>query len=139
MEANDSGTWAISVCGLNCAKCDIYEAGHGNEKTRDETVEWFRKERNEIIEREKIRCDGCRGSLDAHWSSDCKMMLCAKKRGVQYCFQCEDFPCTLLYDFSSDCIPHHRRTVENSRRMKEIGLDAWIEEQKRKGQCVFCP
>jgi hypothetical protein len=117
----------------------MYQAGHGNEKLRDEIVEWFRKERNETVKPEQIMCEGCRGSLEVHWSSDCKMMLCAKKRGHEYCFQCIDFPCQLLKEFSSDGIPHHKRTVENLMKMKEIGIDAWIAEQKKKGQPLFCP
>jgi len=131
--------WVIAVCGLNCAKCDMYQAGHGNEKLREEIVEWFRKERNETVKPEQVRCEGCRELLDRHWSPDCKMMLCAKKRGLQYCFQCEEFPCTIVSEFSSDGILHHKRTVENSKRMREIGIEAWIAEQKRKGQCIFCP
>ena len=139
VKVENSEKWCISVCGLNCAKCDTYRAGHGNEKLRDEITEWFRKERNETIKSEQVKCEGCRGSVDVHWSPDCRMMLCAKKRGLKYCFQCEDFPCTILNEFSSDGISHHNRTVENLKRMKEIGIDAWINEQKRKGQCLFCP
>jgi len=131
--------WSISVCGLNCAKCDIYLAAHGNERLRSEIIEWFKKECNKTIKPEQIRCEGCRGPLNVHWSSNCKMMLCAKKRGFQYCFQCEDFPCTSVSEFSSDGVSHHKRTIENSKRMKEIGIEAWIAEQRRKGQCVFCP
>ena len=139
MRAEDSEKWFIAVCGLNCARCDIYLAYHGNEKLRDEIIEWFKKERNETVKPEQMRCDGCRGPLDVHWSSECKMMLCARKRGLQHCFQCDDFPCTSVNEFSSDGISHHKRTVENSKRMKEIGIEAWIAEQKRRGQCVFCP
>ncbi|MHA1722567.1 MAG: DUF3795 domain-containing protein [Candidatus Baldrarchaeia archaeon] len=131
--------WAISVCGLNCAKCDIYQAAHGNDKLRAEIVKWFRKKRNEIVKPEQIRCEGCRGPLEHHWNSECKLMLCARKRGHQYCFQCEEFPCTYVDEFSSDGISHHKRTIENLKRMKEIGVEAWIAEQKRKGRCVFCP
>lgn len=139
MDSENSEKWLISVCGLNCAKCDIYLAGRGNEKLRNEMIEWFKKERNKTIKPEQVKCDGCRGPLDAHWSSDCKMMLCAKNRGLQYCFQCEDFPCAHVNEFGSDGISHHKRTVENSKRMKEIGIDAWIEEQKGNKHCVFCP
>jgi hypothetical protein len=137
--AEKSGKWVISICGLNCAKCDMYEAGHGNEKLREEIVDWFRKERNEIVKPEQIRCEGCRGSLEAHWSPDCKMMICAKKKTLQYCFQCEAFPCNILEEFGSDGISHHKRTFDNLKRMKEIGLERWIEEQEKTGKCVFCP
>jgi hypothetical protein len=131
--------YAIAYCGLNCAKCDIYFAGHGNEKLRNEIVEWFLKERKETIKPEQVRCDGCKGSLDSHWSADCEMMQCAKKKGIQHCFQCGDFPCQRLNNFASDGVAHHKRTVENLKRMKEMGMDAWIAEQKKKGQCLFCP
>jgi len=139
MKTKNMEKWSIAVCGLNCAKCDIYSASHGNEKLRDEIIGWFKKERNETIKPEQVRCEGCRGPLDAHWSSDCKMMLCAKKRRLQHCFQCEDFPCANVNEFSSNGVSHHKRTIENSKRMKEIGIEAWINEQKRKGQCLFCP
>ena len=139
MIAENSEQWVISVCGLNCAKCDIYRAFRGDERLRDGIVEWFRKERNETVKPEQIRCEGCRGPLDVHWSPECKMMLCAKKRGLEYCFLCEDFPCANVNEFSSDGASHHKRTIENLKRMKEIGVEAWIEEQKTKGQCVLCP
>ncbi|UCE96922.1 MAG: DUF3795 domain-containing protein [Candidatus Bathyarchaeota archaeon] len=139
MKSNSSGKWVISTCGLNCAKCDIYEAGHGNERVRDQILAWFEKDRNQILKPEDVRCDGCRGSLEKHWSSDCMIMLCAKNKAVEYCFECTDFPCTLLKEFGSDGISHHARTVKNLKRMKAIGIDAWIEEQRSNGKCVFCP
>jgi hypothetical protein len=67
------------------------------------------------------------------------MRVCAGERGLQYCFQCVDFPCRVLEEFASDGVSHHRRTVENLRRMKEIGVKAWIAEQEKKGKCVFYP
>ena len=139
MRAENSEKWLISVCGLNCAKCDIYAAGHGNEELRDEIIEWFRKERNETVKPGQIKCEGCRGPFDTHWSPECKMMLCAKKKGLQHCFRCKEFPCINVNEFSSDGTSHHRRTIENSKRMKEIGIEAWIKEQERKGKSVFCP
>ena len=139
MRNETSEKWLISICGLNCTKCDIYQAGHGDKKLQQEIVDWFKKERNKDIKPEHVRCEGCKGPLDAHWSEDCKMMQCATKKGLQYCFQCEDFPCTTLNQFSTDGVSHHKRTVENLKKMKETGIDAWTAEQKRKGQCLFCP
>lgn len=129
----------ISYCGLNCAKCDICDAGHGNVKMRDEIVAWFLREREEKINPEQVRCDGCRGPAERHWSSDCRMMLCAKSKEVEYCFQCEGFPCLFLKDFAADGISHHKRTVENLKRMREIGMEQWISDQESQGKCVFCP
>ena len=139
MQPKDSVKWLISVCGLNCAQCDIRQAYHGNEDLRDKIIDWVRKEHNESVKPAQIRCDGCRASLDIHWSPDCRIMLCARKKEIRYCFQCEDFPCPILDKFSSDGVSHHERTVRNLKRMKEIGIEAWLDEQKRRNQCVFCP
>ena len=106
MEAEE---WDISVCGLNCAKCDLYHAGE---------------------------CGKCRGSLEAHWSPDCRFLSCAREKSHQYCFECAEFPCKGLQEFASDGIAHHKQTVENMKRMKEIGIQAWIAEQEKS---AFCP
>lgn len=131
--------WDISVCGLNCAKCDIHMASHGDEEKRREILDWFRKERGLDLNPEQIVCEGCMGPLGSHWSPDCGMMLCAKERGLGHCFECGDFPCDKVEAFASDGADHHRRAVENARRMGEMGLEAWIEEQGRKGPTKFCP
>ena len=57
MRAENSKRWFVAVCGLNCAKCDIYLASHGDEKLRNKIIRWFKKERNETIKPEQIRCE----------------------------------------------------------------------------------
>jgi hypothetical protein len=131
--------WMVACCGLNCAKCDIREAGHGNEEKRNEILAWYKEKRNRTLKPEQVSCEGCSGPLDAHWSSDCKIMLCAKKKKVQHCSQCSEFPCSILKEFASDGVSHHKKTVENLHRMNEIGVNAWIAEQEKKGECSFCP
>jgi hypothetical protein len=88
------------------------------------------------IDPDSITCDRCRGSLDRHWSGDCKLRICAEERGYRYCFQCDDFICKKLVEFSKT---HHGRTVDNMKEMKKIGLYNWLKKQKKKGQAVMCP
>jgi len=62
--------WNLSACGLNCAKCDIYMASHGDEGMRASIVDWFRDERNVNLKPEQVRCEGCMGDPERHWSPD---------------------------------------------------------------------
>lgn len=106
MEAEE---WDISLCGLNYAKCDRYQSSE---------------------------CGKCRGLLEAHWSPDCRLVSCAREKGHQCCFECSEFPRKGLQEFASDGYAHDKQTVENMKRMKEIGGEAWIVEQ---GKSAFCP
>lgn len=131
--------WNISICGLNCSKCDIYLASHGDQAILKELLDYFKEQRNEIVNPDSFACNGCRSSNDVHWSSDCKMRACALNENLNYCFECTDFPCSIVNKFGSDGMDHHRRTIENSKKMKKIGLKAWVKEQKLKDKCLFCP
>lgn len=101
--------WDISVCGLNCVKCKKYQSNE---------------------------CGKCRGRLETHNSPNCVFLPCAREKGHQYCFECDEFPCKNLEDFASDGFGHHKQTVENMKKMKEIGIKNWIAEQER---CMYCP
>jgi hypothetical protein len=101
--------WDISVCGLNCARCKMVTDG---------------------------KCKGCRGPLDQCWSGDCEFRPCAESKGHRYCFECAEFPCDKLQAFAADPYEHHRITVENLKKMKEIGLEKWLAQQEKP---MFCP
>ena len=126
--------WDLSICGLNCAKCDMYLASHGDEALREELLNWFKENIDPSIE--DISCEKCRGPTNQCWSDDCKMRSCAMKRGFQHCFQCPDFVCEFVKDFAAADMDHHKRTVENMIKVKEIGLKKWISLQK---EPQFCP
>jgi len=79
------------------------------------------------------------GPLEVHWSPNCRFLPCAQEKGHKYCFECEDFIGEKLEEFASDGIAPHRKTVEKMKEMREIGVEAWIEEKNSKGQCMFCP
>ncbi|MCW4050330.1 MAG: DUF3795 domain-containing protein [Candidatus Bathyarchaeota archaeon] len=130
--------WDISVCGLNCAQCDIYRAGKGDEEIQSSLVKAFRESYDMDIAPSDFKCSGCRVEED-NWSPNCHMKQCAINMGVKYCFECPEFICLQLGDFANDGAAHHYRTVENLKRMKLIGVEAWLEEQRNKGAAVFCP
>lgn len=126
--------WDISYCGLNCAKCDIFLASHGNEDLHEDLLNWFKE--NIDPEIESISCERCRGPTNECWSGDCEFRPCAMEKGLDYCFECPDFICDKLEKFANDGTEHHKRTVENLKRMKKIGLEKWKSSQK---EVSFCP
>lgn len=70
------------------------------------------------------RCDGCRQGT-CLWP-DCGVAACHREKGVDFCFQCDEFPCQ-----KANFDPHlRRRWLQMQNRMKEIGVEAYYEETK---------
>jgi len=67
----------------------------------------------------------CRGGCG---DPTCKIRPCAQEHRVEVCAYCPEFPCSLLADFSK----RYPSIIKLNERIKEIGLDAWIEEMEQK-------
>ena len=71
-------------------------------------------------------CSGCRekGCL----FKDCKVTACVREKGVDYCYQCDEFPC----DRHGMPAGLAERWLANNEKMKEIGPDEWFNGCKDK-------
>jgi len=63
-------------------------------------------------------------------SSTCKIRLSAKKKGVSVCPLCDEHLCTLIENYAKV----YPTTIEDGKRLKEIGLEAWVEEQEERAK-----
>ena len=93
---------ALAACGLICddQHCDIFQAS-SDPKIAQEIADWFKRERGEDVKLEDIRCHGCKGDRGKHWSADCWILrCCVDEKGLEFCYECEDFPCEKLEDWS---------------------------------------
>jgi hypothetical protein len=60
----------------------------------------------------------------------CATYVCAEKKGVEFCFECGEFPCSKLLPVAdgADRYPHNHK-LYNLCRMKLVGIDKWAEEE----------
>lgn len=106
----------IGVCGLICTGCDILEAST-NPEIAQKIADWFKKERNTDVKLEDICCLGCKGDRTKHWSADCWILqCCVDKKGLEFCSECEDFPCDKLVEWAKE----DKRYEEALNRLKEM-------------------
>lgn len=69
------------------------------------------------------RCGGCRSGKRVCLPS-CTIMTCTAARGVEFCFQCDEYPCT------NTGLPEpvlKKWRVQND-RMQDIGIDGYLRE-----------
>ena len=108
----------IAVCGLNCRECQIFQA-QDNLEIAEAIADWFKRERSVEVNIEDIHCEGCKGDRSKHWSPDCPILkCCVDEKGLQFCSQCEDFPCKMLIEWAKGG-ERYREAIERLKRMKE--------------------
>jgi hypothetical protein len=119
------------ACGLYCGACGIYRM------YKDQDVERLEQAAREVFhcQPEEIRCEGCRGPLDRHWSPECQFLACTRERGVTFCYECASFPCEALSAFNAE---HRDIPIASLRRLTEVGLQAWLAEQDARWRCPTC-
>lgn len=99
----------IAFCGLDCARCDAYQATlAGDEAAKAEIWEQWKVAYNAPdMPFEAVTCDGCTADGRAGgYCADCPVRACGKARGVANCAYCEDYAtCGTLQRFIADIPP----------------------------------
>lgn len=89
-----------AACGLNCALCPMHHRDDG-----------------------KPGCPGCGGAGHA----TCALTRCGAEHGVEYCFQCEDYPCPRCkVDEPYDSFITYRSVKRDFARARQDGLERYI-------------
>lgn len=63
----------------------------------------------------------------------CSVRKCAQNREVDVCVFCEEYPCFRIKELARG----YPTLLADGERMKAIGIDAWIEEQKKRARTGF--
>jgi len=121
----------LGICGVYCGACTTYRAYNDNDQS---LIDW---EARHGMPRDEIICMGCRSGLVNEWCSKCKFRKCISKRKVENCFQCEEFPCKMLVDFSKTR-PHRVLGLRNLVELKEKPIEEWLLEQEKRWTCQSC-
>ena len=100
--------YRAAPCGLYCGVCGDYtnDVCHG------------------------CRCD-CGKCIGQGHEDGCDIAKCVNSRKLESCADCKELPCSRLTQFTFDPIWRtHSPCIENLRRRKKIGTDAWLKEQE---------
>ncbi len=75
-------------------------------------------------------CPGCRQGGGPPF---CGIRKCAQKRDIKVCVFCEEYPCHRIEALGKG----YPTLVADGKRMREIGLETWIEEQEERAKTGF--
>lgn len=92
----------FSPCGLNCGLCPRFYADGPS------------------------RCPGCGGV--GFWANrpTCGALSCSRRRGLEYCFLCREYPCKKYEGADSkDSFISHLHQFKDAKMAKNLGIDAY--------------
>ena len=122
-------------CGLDCFNCYFYLATQGDPEAVGFTTMYSQLMNIPI---ELMHCDGCRAhngrpplhQLSFDCSKPCPAYGCTQEKGLDFCCECDDFPCDNLHPYSdrADKVPHNTK-VFNLCLIKKMGLEKWAQEK----------
>lgn len=132
----------LSPCGLDCVRCADFQPGRIRQlalELRDLLGNYYRVAKlkaahNSVFgqypsfadilsQLSNASCGGCR-SDDVRCPISCGVKTCHKEKGVDFCFQCEEFPCNPPMESALK-----ERWKNRNDRMLEIGVVPFYEEQ----------
>ncbi len=131
----------LAPCGLSCRKCmafaegeikghaqalkrllgafDVYAERFSRSLPIFENYPHFKELLNYFAE---ANCRGCRCG-DGRYPN-CVVASCVRRKGIDFCFQCDEFPCEKT-NFDSH-LEKRWRLMNN--RMKAVGVEAYYQE-----------
>lgn len=105
----------LAACGVNCAACQAY------------------------LRTGKNRCGGCQGPDELKRGkscTNCAKKLCAAGQGLDWCFQCERFPCTDVKRLDKTYRTRYGiNLVQNGVDAKRLGPDVFMRQQRARFTC----
>ncbi|MFW9827868.1 MAG: DUF3795 domain-containing protein [Candidatus Thorarchaeota archaeon] len=127
----------LAPCGLYCGVCAIHIADRdNNSKFKGILVDVYKPFSKTI---DDIKCKGCLSENQDDIFGYCKicpMRDCVNGKGIESCYQCEDFPCKFVENFP---IPVGKKVILRAiPQWKELGTEKWVKQEEKRYHCPEC-
>jgi hypothetical protein len=125
----ESAKKLTSPCGLPCFCCGAYLA-RTNPEIKKKAAEALG------VPEEKAVCEGCRpqeGRIKLLKPEiQCKIYACVAEKGLEFCNECDDFPCERFQPYADKAHFPHNSKMYQLCMMKKLGFEKWAKEEAAK-------
>ncbi|MBN1121900.1 MAG: DUF3795 domain-containing protein [Anaerolineae bacterium] len=120
-----------TYCGGFCGACPQFIA------TESGTVDAFAAQNNKTPG--EVICYGCKSDVLCGWCKICPLKKCAESRGLEFCGDCNEYPCDVLQrHIDNPDYPYHSLVPQQMADIRAMGVDAWLAGQDRRWRCPTC-
>ena len=132
-------------CGLYCGVCAIRLAHRdNNQKLKAGLLKLYQGgspgrgalPNSENLTVEDIRCQGCLSDDLFMHCSQCVIRDCVQAKGLEGCYQCDEFPCEHIDNFP---MAVGRKVILRSvPHWRKVGTEQWIKDEEARYVCPLC-
>ncbi len=134
-----------SYCGLYCGACEILLA-YKKAMEHNTVADWdnLPEEFSDHINKAEVKCLGCKTDTVFAGCRRCQIRSCAREKGVEYCIDCECYPCELINQMKvrleavKNILPHTSAIIGNLKDIQKMGRKDWLKYQKELWSCPTC-
>jgi hypothetical protein len=90
---------------------------------------------------EKVRCEGCLALTSDCWGNECKILQCLKNKGVEFCYQCNEYEknsCEKFGKLARGYLDIGVNLKANLERIRKGETEEWLHESEEKHKCPSC-
>lgn len=120
-----------AVCGIFCGACALFIA------TREDPERLAMLAARLGLSEEAARCCGCRSDKRSGYCEQCRFVACAAGRGIDFCGECNAYPCGELETFQAER-PHRIELWDDQERIRAVGCEQWLREMQDHYRCPRC-
>jgi len=121
----------VAPCGMYCGVCGVLIAHRDNNQPFKEKLAQFYG-----CPVEDLDCQGCMSSERAAFCEVCNIRSCAMEKNYEGCYQCDDWPCEYIEQFS---VPVGKKVIMRAvPQWREWGTEKWVEEEEKRYICPKC-
>jgi len=131
----------VTYCGLYCGLCAQrsripQQARQLQQTLQEEGFDDFYQYVPEMKEAfrpfrqflQKLATFDCTCRIGQGGPADCKIRNCAKRKGVEVCPRCKEYPCALIQALAE----HYPTLLQDGKRLRRIGIKKWVKEQEQR-------
>ena len=75
-------------------------------------------------------CKGCRLEGGWSWWPDCPVRDCTIQKGIDFCYQCKDFPCQKLK--TEPLLERKKAIIDTNNQIKALGIEKHLKQLKER-------
>lgn len=112
-----------SPCGIDCFNCGMFHTNVTPELQQSFGARFGMNPAD-------VSCGGCRITGCLLIPGACRTRQCAEQKGVEFCHECDSFPCNFLHPCSDKGAQYpHNMKMFNLCRIKAVGVEKWATEE----------